>query len=359
MKKLLTVLLALSLTLGLALPAWAEEFGANARYIHIQVQDVGDIYAALYPDIAPITVENFMKLVDQKFYDGLTFHRIISGFMIQGGDPLGNGTGGSPDKIKGEFSANGVENTLLHDRGVLSMARSQDMNSASSQFFIMHRDSPHLDGSYAAFGRVLAGMGVVDKICMTTPVQDNNGTVLAEDQPVIAFIREVDRAEADEAAAAEKLQGQGGTVYRDFLSNLSFTVPEGWQMLSDEMGQANFYREEDSQRLMVVRSNQYDSLPAVYKQQLAAQGMTRDKLDTTAFRREALIGMVSDNPDAFTEETHSDILFYTGVEESNAGTFTYYVGAENGYVLLFAFMGDRDTGAFAQAGTILDELTFE
>ena len=149
----------------------------------------GIIKAELYPEIAPITVENFQNLINEGFYDGLTFHRVIEGFMIQGGDPKGNGTGGSDKKIKGEFSANGVENDLKHTRGVLSMARSSNMNSASSQFFIMHEDAPHLDGQYAAFGKVTDGMDVVDKIAANTIVEDANGTVLPENQPEIISIK--------------------------------------------------------------------------------------------------------------------------------------------------------------------------
>ena len=122
------------------------------------------IKAELYPDIAPITVENFVKLVKEGFYDGLTFHRIISGFMIQGGCPNGNGTGGPGHTIKGEFSMNGVKNDLKHTPGVLSMARSMAPDSAGSQFFIMHKTSPHLDGQYAAFGQVIEGMDVVNKL---------------------------------------------------------------------------------------------------------------------------------------------------------------------------------------------------
>ena len=125
---------------------------------------LGEIELELYPEAAPITVENFTKLVGEGFYDGLTFHRIISGFMIQGGDPLGNGTGGSKDRIKGEFRQNGVDNPIKHTRGVISMARSMMPNSASSQFFIMHEDAPHLDGAYAAFGKVTSGIETVDKI---------------------------------------------------------------------------------------------------------------------------------------------------------------------------------------------------
>ena len=121
----------------------------------------------LYPDIAPISCENFEKLVNDGFYDGLTFHRVIPGFMIQGGCPLGTGTGGPGWQIKGEFAANGVKNDLRHTRGVLSMARSMMPNSAGSQFFIMHADAPHLDGQYAAFGKVISGMDTVDEIAET------------------------------------------------------------------------------------------------------------------------------------------------------------------------------------------------
>lgn len=147
--------------------------------------EYGTIKAELYPEIAPITVKNFEKLVSEGFYDGLTFHRIIDGFMIQGGDPLGNGMGGSDEKIKGEFASNGVKNDLKHERGVLSMARSMNPNSASSQFFIMHQDSPHLDGQYAAFGRVTEGIEVVDKIVKNAEIEDFNGTVLPKNQPKI------------------------------------------------------------------------------------------------------------------------------------------------------------------------------
>ncbi len=133
-----------------------------------------------------------MNLANDGFYNGLTFHRIISGFMIQGGDPLGNGTGGSDAQIKGEFASNGVENNISHKRGVISMARSNEPDSASSQFFIVHEDSTFLDGEYAAFGQVTEGMEIVDQICGDVPVQDDNGTVNPEDQPVIKEVRVVD-----------------------------------------------------------------------------------------------------------------------------------------------------------------------
>lgn len=160
--------------------------------VEIKVKDYGTITVDLYGDLAPITVKNFLKLVNEKFYDGLTFHRIISGFMIQGGDPLGTGTGGSSEKIKGEFSANGVENNLKHTRGVISMARSSDPDSASSQFFIMHADYPSLNGQYAAFGMVKSGLDVVDKIATHSyTFLDANGSVTKAEQPVIESIREV------------------------------------------------------------------------------------------------------------------------------------------------------------------------
>ena len=162
------------------------------NHIEIEVRDYGTIKAELYGNTAPITVENFVKLAREGFYDGLTFHRIISGFMIQGGDPNGNCTGSSSQTIKGEYSANGVENPLKHTRGVLSMARSSLPDSASSQFFIMHQDAPHLDGQYASFGKVTEGMDIVDAICQNTPVTDGNGTVTRENQPVITAIRVVD-----------------------------------------------------------------------------------------------------------------------------------------------------------------------
>ncbi len=132
--------------------------------VKMTIQGYGTIELELFPEVAPITVKNFLSLVKSDFYNGLTFHRVISGFMIQGGDPLGNGTGGSKEKIKGEFSINGIDNPLMHTRGVISMARSMFPDSASSQFFIMHQDAPHLDGAYAAFGVVTKGIEVVDKI---------------------------------------------------------------------------------------------------------------------------------------------------------------------------------------------------
>ena len=154
----------------------------------IKIKNYGSIKLKLDANTAPITVSNFVGLANDGFYNGLTFHRIIKGFMIQGGDPNGDGTGGSKDTIKGEFSSNGVDNPLKHTRGVISMARSQSNDSASSQFFIMHEDAPSLDGEYAAFGCAYSGMEIVDKICNDVKTEDSNGTVLKKNQPVIESI---------------------------------------------------------------------------------------------------------------------------------------------------------------------------
>ncbi len=208
MRKLLSVCLAALLVLSLAgcgktsvvgitttskAPAANEESqGVGTHHAEIEIQDYGTITVELDGDAAPITVQNFMDLANAGFYDGLTFHRIISGFMMQGGDPNGNGTGGSENTIKGEFSANGVENPLSHTRGAISMARAQDPDSASSQFFICHADSTFLDGQYACFGYVTDGMDVVDAVCEAAQPTDDNGTIPADQQPVITAIRITD-----------------------------------------------------------------------------------------------------------------------------------------------------------------------
>lgn len=165
-----------------------ESQAKGTHHAEINIKDYGVIKVELNGDVAPITVANFINLANSHFYDGLTFHRIIDGFMMQGGDPLGNGTGGSENTIKGEFSQNGVENNLSHTRGAISMARSSDMDSASSQFFIVQSDSTYLDGQYACFGYVTDGMDIVDEICKNAVTTDSNGSVSAENQPVINSI---------------------------------------------------------------------------------------------------------------------------------------------------------------------------
>lgn len=161
---------------------------SGKHHVVIKVKKYGNIKVELDADTAPISVTNFVNLAKKGFYDGLTFHRIIDGFMIQGGDPSGDGTGGSDETIRGEFSDNGVENNISHVRGTISMARSSENDSASSQFFIVQSDSTYLDGQYAGFGTVTSGMDIVDKICKDTPVTDSNGTVEKENQPVIEKI---------------------------------------------------------------------------------------------------------------------------------------------------------------------------
>jgi len=165
-----------------------QNYLSGKHQIEIEVKDYGKMKLELDADVAPITVTNFIELVKEGFYDNLTFHRIIEGFMIQGGDPQGNGSGGSKKTIKGEFASNGISNSISHTRGTISMARSKLPNSASSQFFIVHKDSTFLDNDYAAFGKVTEGMEVVDKIAENTKVEDDDGTVLKENQPVISKI---------------------------------------------------------------------------------------------------------------------------------------------------------------------------
>lgn len=157
-------------------------------YADIKIADYGTITVKLDQASAPISAANFVALAEDGFYDGLTFHRIMEGFMMQGGDPNGNGSGGSENNIVGEFSANGYENNLSHTRGAISMARSSAYNSASSQFFIVHEDSTSLDGQYAVFGYVTEGMDIVDKVCENAEPTDDNGTIEADAQPVITSI---------------------------------------------------------------------------------------------------------------------------------------------------------------------------
>lgn len=196
-KRIFITLLTFVLTVGLvgcgkSSNSADKSNSSGKHHVEINIEKYGTISVELDADAAPITVANFIKLAKNGFYDGLTFHRIIDGFMIQGGDPKGNGTGGSDQTIKGEFSKNGVKNKLLHTRGAISMARSNAYDSASSQFFIVQKTTTSLDGLYAVFGYVTSGMDIVDQICKSTTVQDSNGTVKAADQPVITSITVID-----------------------------------------------------------------------------------------------------------------------------------------------------------------------
>lgn len=165
---------------------------SGKHHAEIVIKDYGTIKMELDADSAPITVTNFVKLAQEGFYDGLTFHRIIDGFMMQGGDPKGNGTGGSSETIKGEFTSNGVENSLSHTKGAISMARSSSVDSASSQFFIVETDSTYLDGDYAVFGYVTEGIEIVEQICEDAQPTDNNGSIAKDEQPVMETITIID-----------------------------------------------------------------------------------------------------------------------------------------------------------------------
>ena len=189
-KQIMCLLLAALFLLGLTACA-GKNSGNNGDPIMVEItmRDGGVIKLELYPDIAPITVENFTKLASEGFYDGLIFHRVINGFMIQGGDPEGTGMGGSGTNIKGEFAVNGVANNISHVRGVISMARSRSYNSASSQFFIVHKDATYLDGQYAAFGRVVEGMDVVDAIA-EVPTNGNDRPLTEQVIETIRVIEE-------------------------------------------------------------------------------------------------------------------------------------------------------------------------
>lgn len=167
------------------------ELLSGKHTVNIVIKDKGTITVELDADVAPITVTNFVKLAEEDFYDGIVFHRIIEDFMMQGGDPTGTGAGGSGTTIKGEFSGNGVENNLSHTRGAISMARATANDSASSQFFIVHKDSTYLDGQYACFGYVTEGMDIVDDICENTEGGDFNGIIPEENRPVIETIEVV------------------------------------------------------------------------------------------------------------------------------------------------------------------------
>ena len=183
LKKILSILIAMMLSVSLMACGKAADS-------QTQTKEEDNLLSGKHH--VTITVTNFINLANDGFYDGLTFHRIIKGFMIQGGDPLGNGTGGSDNKIKGEFSNNGIENSLSHTRGAISMARSSNNDSASSQFFIVHKDSTYLDGNYACFGYVTDGMDIVDKICANVKATDDNGTVAKNNQPIITKIAVID-----------------------------------------------------------------------------------------------------------------------------------------------------------------------
>ena len=328
MKTLLALLLALLL---LPLSGIGETAPEEHPFVVLRTAQDGDIWLELFPETAPATVENFLKLVDAGFYNGLTFHRIIKGFMVQGGDPLGNGTGGSSASIPGEFSSNGFENPLEHKRGVISMARSSDPNSASSQFFIMHADAPHLDGNYAAFGRVVAGMGAVDAMCMYTRTTDSNGTVSREDQPVIQEVLRGSRADAEAAAAREAENGRAGGVFDDPTTGLSFPLPEGWSLQDGSEGNWVFTNGTDIFRLASYDYWRIQGKAA--RDQYEAAGTPRSAFITENLPRASFASMVKVPEDQIGEKTVDGRLWLTASQEDSV---VYRLGAQNGVILIFA-----------------------
>lgn len=353
MKKLLAGMLSLIMMLTLPLAAPAEDASVPDPVVVLRVADYGDIYVELYPQIAPVTVANFLALVDVGFYNGLTFHRIISGFMAQGGCPLGNGTGGSGKNIKGEFTSNGVDNPLKHERGVLSMARSSDPDSASCQFFIMHAEAPHLDGSYAAFGRVISGIGVVDAMCRNAHVTDSNGTVPKEDQPVILEITRSTREEAQAALDRENENGAEGGVFDDPVSGLTFPLPEGWRLMTCVNGNAVFT--DGTATISLGTLDVWRQLGKSLRDQYAAAGHTRGALTTDAFNRAVFAASTGVEADQMTEETVNGRLFLTAGTEKDEVARRYHMGSVNGTVIVLA--GGENTEPVMEA--ILSSLTVE
>ncbi len=349
MKKISALLVLLSVLLLLMPAAPGEAPEGEDPIVVICVRDAGDIYVRLDPEAAPVTVKNFLKLTDSGFYNGLTFHRIINGFMVQGGDPLGNGTGGADETIPGEFSQNGWENPLSHTRGVISMARSSDMDSASSQFFIMHADAPHLDGAYAAFGQVLTGMDVVDALCINAAVTDSNGSVSREDRPVITLIRRASLEEAVSAAEKAAQNGAAGGVYLDPVTSASFPVPEGFALSRSSGTSVAFSDGTDSFYFSSV--DQWKRLGHAGQEAYAAHGFDRKAFDTSALSKDS----IASGTDAkeVSEETHGGILWYTVTFSMDGITARRWVGMDNGNMFVLTAGGEN---AIAGAVTVLESI---
>ena len=250
----------------------AETYLTGKHYVQMDVDGYGSLIMELDADIAPATVTNFVNLVQSGFYNGLTFHRVINGFMMQGGDPEGTGMGGSEYNVPGEFALNNVENSISHVRGTISMARSgNDYDSASSQFFIVHQDSTALDGSYAAFGKVLFGMGVVDSICTTVPVTDDNGTVKAADQPVISNMMIVGQEMVEiikQQEMASRPDATAKITFAPISSTEGLTLEDTWTI------------DEDGITYLLFSSEDLVSL-GIYKTDLST-GMSYDVSDPLA-----------------------------------------------------------------------------
>ena len=358
MKRSIVLLLCAAMLFGLAActrtdggAAPAADAAAEKPVVKISIQNAGDVYVELDPSAAPITVENFLSLADRGFYNGLTFHRVISGFMIQGGDPAGNGTGGSGKNIKGEFSANGVANPINHVRGVISMARSSAMDSASSQFFIMHADKPHLDGQYAAFGHVIAGMGAVDRVAATTYVTDSNGTVAPGHAPVITSVARCTRQEAEAAAAREAENGRGGTRFTEPASFLSFDVPAGWHLTACRSGTCEFASDAGGASVTVSCMDYFAYAAGINAGETTETGVSRGDLTTESFSKGSLLRTIGvSDESAAAEEVHSGVTFYRA-DAADTGTVRL-VGVHRGVVMSFS----ADPGAADALAFMLDSI---
>ena len=198
----------------------SDNYLSGYHYAQMDIEDYGSMIIALDANLAPATVTNFVNLVNEGFYDGLTFHRIIDGYLMQGGDPKGDGTGSSTYTVPGEFSSNGYNNPISHVRGTISMARTKDYDSASAQFFIVQQDTTALDGDYAAFGSVISGIEIVDAICSTVPAEDEDGTVLPKNQPVISFITMLAQDYLEEMTPEEILPSPTGEINFSTVTSL-------------------------------------------------------------------------------------------------------------------------------------------
>ncbi len=349
MKNISKILVLLPVLLLMLTTALGEATEGEEPFVVIRVRDVGDIYVRLDPEAAPVTVAYFLKLTDSGFYNGLTFHRIINGFMAQGGDPLGNGTGGSNETIVGEFSRNGWENPLRHTRGVISMARSSDMDSASSQFFIMHADAPHLDGAYAAFGQVFAGMDVVDALCVNAAVTDSNGTVSSEDQPVITEISRVSPEEALSAAEKDEKNGAAGGVYLDRVTGASFPVPEGFA-LSESTGTSAVFS-NGTESFYYSSADYWKKIGRADREYYAARGFDRTMFDTSSISKDSIVPG-ADAADIL-EENHGGLLWYTVAFETDGRNARRWIAMENGNMYILTAGSEK---ASAAAVSVLDTL---
>ena len=303
----------------------AENYVSGIHYARIDIADYGSIILELNADAAPATVTNFINLVEEGFYDGLTFHRIINGFMMQGGDPVGDGTGSSTYTVPGEFEAKGYENPISHVRGTISMARlGNDYDSGSCQFFIVHQDSTTLDGGYAAFGKVLYGMDVVDAICTSVAVEDENGTVLTDNQPVISSLvllteeefAKIDALEQSKLAVLPDPTAEISLIPITSAENVEFA--NTWNI--HENGKNYFlFSSEELLSIAIYEidftngDTEYDALaPVSYHSNFGVNEFICVKLDVSKEEMPTLILVAEEHSGAIGKY----LIFYDGFEES-------------------------------------------